>query len=32
MLPDLLHGDEKKVWGDAATKGTSMQPLQQRKI
>jgi IS5 family transposase len=21
MLPDLLHGDEKKVWGDAAYQG-----------
>ena len=21
MLPDLLHGDEKKVWGDAGYQG-----------
>jgi IS5 family transposase len=23
MLPDLLHGDEKKVWGDAGYQGQS---------
>lgn len=24
MLPDLLHGDEKKVWGDAGYEGQTV--------
>ena len=24
MLPHLLHGEERKVWGDAATRGSGI--------
>jgi len=36
MLPDLLHGEERKVWGDGAYQGAkekrSGKPRRRRKI